>query len=250
MKPPITSPHEYNHVILDYDPDKSIPDSIGLLTEGEHYRSLKDRRDLDILDLGCRIPTFLWRCHHIFHCRRLIGVDIGSQQRCMADLCMKMAKDDSPAYNKFRTYQTLFEWYTNCIVPDISEGEPPLITDQNEFDQSFKIHFLTDIVDFLPLTNERFDIINISNVLHFMGGPDEVGSIMLDVKRLLRPNGIVTIRIQNDPSDLQRQDFNYSHLLSTLKNIFPGGTATEYREDGNWKIMTFCNFSTVSGSIH
>lgn len=194
---------------------------------------LKKQSDLKVLDLGCRLPNFLWLCYHIYDCQKLVGIELNTE-KCVI---WEQIKDIKPMYyEEYSPLESLYEWYLHAIKPDA--GEPPLIQSKEEYEKVFQVHFETDIKDFLRNETEQYDLINASNILHFLQNQDEVEEILNHIFRIISPNGYVFIKIQNSGRDY----FDYPRFRKTLKRLFKVGVLTEYRESGRWEIVTFRNF--------
>ena len=106
---------------------------------------LKTRANLKVLDLGCRLPQFLWLCYHIYSCQKVVGVEIKTEQEVIDELLHIMKTNNPANYEKFSLLNSIHEWYLCDVKPDTDEL--PLIQSKDEYDYTFDVHFETDIVE-------------------------------------------------------------------------------------------------------
>ena len=201
---------------------------------------LKTRTDLKALDLGCRLPEFLWLCYHIYSCKKIVGIELNSEEEVIREQLRIIRRDNPTYYDEYFPLKSLHEWYLHAVKPDIDE--PPLIQSKSKYDSTFEIHFDTNMRDFLREATEQFDVINASNVLHFFVNQNEMEEMLRHIQRLLTPNGFVFIRVQN----AGRSYFDYRRFKKILRKLFRVGVLTEYQEFGKWEIATFRNFGNTA----
>ena len=195
---------------------------------------LKKRADMRVLDLGCRVPDFMWLMYHIYNCKIVIGVDSNSERGIMWTSGELMSAED---YEIYRKLPSLFDWYKELVKPD--PDEPPLLLKKKEYDRKFKVHYRTKIEDFLSAARSKFDYINASNVLHFIREQKTLEKALRHIKRILKPDGLVFIRIQTGE---QREYFDYERFVVLLKELFPCGVLCECQDEEKGMVATFRNF--------
>lgn len=186
------------------------------------YEHWKDKKDLSILDLGCRFPMTMFICYHIFDFTTFVGVDIENNERDIVEAYLSILQPETDEnieqLKKIENCNTFFELYTAMLTVG-KEDRNPQIDSRIEFNKLFldKFHFETDMIDYLRNTKQKFDFINLSNVLHFFRGKENVEYIITKVAILLKKNGILHICI-NDNNRYFDSNFMKELLYKNFEN--------------------------------
>jgi SAM-dependent methyltransferase len=187
------------------------------------YELWKDKKDLSMLDLGCRFPMTMFICYHIFDFTTFVGVDEKNNETniLVAHLedCIPKIGKDIEQLKKMESCNNFFELYTTILTAG-KEDKNPQINSQVKFNNLFldKFYFETDIIDYLKKTRRKFDFINLSNILHFFDSKKEVEYILNRVLKLLKPNGILHICINSN-----YPDFDNNFMKELLNKNFEKG---------------------------
>ena len=196
------------------------------------YNHFKSKSSLSALDLGCRVPINLFSLYHLFDFTTLIGVDLKSEEDC-AHLFIE--KHNNSNTNKSISGSSFYDIYNQIYKSE--EHEKPKILTKPDFDKIFLKDFVQqDVKTFLESTNQKFDIIIASNILHFFPSSELIWFID-KIKSLLTEDGIVYIRIQ---TGICFSDNSY--IKKIIREYFDVGEITDVFFDGKWYRTNFINF--------
>ncbi len=203
-------------------------------------RFAKQVHDKSAVDLGCRVPYNLFQIYHSLRFKKLIAVDIKSERDCMISymeyLNGGVTTDQGKFIKEVHRCKTFWEFYSLTIEP--GDDNIAKITSREEFQSIFltPAFLKTSIQEFLITTNEKFDIIIASNVLHFISDPEEIRLSIRKMKKCLRPEGFIYIVISSRPH------LKLSAMDQILKSEFDDGLiSTIYNLDETWRNTMYSN---------
>jgi hypothetical protein len=162
-----------------------------------------------------------------------VAVDQNNETDCIKYFIKNYPEDATFAKNAIN----FFDLYSVCFVQ--TEGEKPMITNREEFDQMFtkNFHLGTDLKTFFKKSTELFDFINASNILHFFPNEMELKYLFGEIARRLSHRGIIYIRVQQKPH------FNYYFFRNLLQDFFSSGTLFEVWNSNSFQSARFINVS-------
>lgn len=196
------------------------------------YNHFKSKSSLSALDLGCSAPINFFNLYHLFDFTTLIGVDLKSEEDC--------AHSHINKYNNFNANKPIsgssfYDIYNQ--IYDSEEHEKPKILTKPDFDKIFLKDFVQqDVKAFLESTNQKFDLIIASNILHFFPSSELIWFID-KIKSLLTEDGIVYIQIQTGTYFSDN-----SYIKKIIREYFDVGEITDVFYNGKWHHTNFINF--------
>jgi hypothetical protein len=135
-----------------------------------------------VLDLGCDLPTYFFKQHVKGFEFSYVGVDEKSE----FEIC-KSGYDSSiePAnYLMFIKFKSLHDYLS---------GEQLVFED---FQNLYNFHFKTTLLDYLESETGTFDIVVLSNVLHFIEDKETAKNAVKRLKTIMEPNGLMYISVR------------------------------------------------------
>ncbi len=173
---------------------------------------------LAALDLGCGPGYPLWVLLHEYGFQNLTGVDILSEAGMLEMEKRFLPKEGgTPQQEILRNCNSIYELYRLVIQPGqsrvIKESLQPL-----EFFQHFNYQWETDLLGYLQGTNQEFDAIVCSNVLHFFP-PPLAREILTLAKTRLKENGTLWIRVYHKES-IRFQDGRFAEKVEVEEGIY------------------------------
>lgn len=184
------------------------------------FNRLNDIKDGSVLDVGFRYPIMFYALYHMFKFKKFEGVDRSAKNECLSKAKEYEAKDEI-INQKIKEANSFFDIYDALVAPELNQL-PKL--GEEDFNNLFykNLHFETEIQGFLKnYENQKYDFINLSNVLHLLKGDIidiyEVDIVVSKCLNMLNPLGIMYIRTQTTR-------FSYppeSEMADYLVNKFP-----------------------------
>jgi len=177
-----------------------------------------------VLDLGCRVPYVFYILYHSYNLQYFVGVDIDSREVCFSKEKIELKRTYSSQGNfekrvelskitsDFHLYQSHFSHLTDAIKNiDLYEM---LFVKNSKYETTVQKFFAED--------NSKFDIINLSNLLHLLDTKEAINVLSNAIEKLTN-NGLIYLRIQNNLN----LDFDIEELKQTVLKIFDTGTMIE-----------------------
>lgn len=187
------------------------------------YDVWKDKKQLSMLDLGCRFPMTMFICYHIFDFTNFVGVDIEHNEidilnSHLSALQLPKTDEEIKIKEEMSKCNNFFELYS-CLLQTDEKDLKPKILDLDEFNGVFleNFYFGTFIQTYLEIEKKKFDFINISNVLHFFEDNEDVEYIINRITKLLKKNGILHICV-NDKHLQFDSNFMKEFLYKNFEN--------------------------------
>ena len=204
------------------------------------HKFLKSKNKISALDLGCRLPTNLFMLYHVYETSDLIGLDKMSEGNCVNKFIEQHSNvTEKDKLNQLQSAKTFFDLY-KLHVSVTDDEERQKINSQNKFNSIFTDKFVKSrIHTYLEKNTQLFDVIIISNVLHFFI-PAKVEQILMLIKKSMKEDGLLIIRVQ------EKSVFQYKEFRSVLSNFFPKGELHEYYKSNVWNHSIFINHPNLT----
>jgi hypothetical protein len=199
----------------------------------ELYQHFSERNNLSALDIGSSFPAPLICLYHNFNFSRFLAVDHYNESNCVQDFKRRNSAKEAPNFGDKTT--SFFDLYNLCFVQ--SEGEKPMISSKDEFDKIFTNNFKlgTEIETYLEESNETFDFVVASNILHFFQKESHLKRVFYEVINKMKDDGTIYIRVQQKPH------FNYPFFKELITATFEVGTLTETWDNNIFHSSNFIN---------
>lgn len=203
------------------------------------YRNLLDLGRLEFpagslsaLDLGSGPGYTLFILYHDFGFESLIGVDLLSESGILAQVKRQLPLEDrTPAQQVLWHCSSLYELYRLLIQPRKGlvhrTSLQPL-----EFYQHFNFVWETGIDHYLNSLDEKkeFDVIILSNVLHFMPHQD-AKTIIESAATHLTDDGTLGVRVYHTASE-KFHGKDWERIDATGKRVSSDRSAFQFRQQG------------------
>jgi hypothetical protein len=181
----------------------------------DRLTQIKDGR---VLDIGFQYPHLFFPLYHTFKFKTFAGVDKASMLQCLNSF--KELKGNKPIIKRLQAVNSFFDVYD--ITANLTQN-PFSKLNETDFNNIFfnNLKFEEDAQVFLENhKNEKYDFINLSNIIQNTHADVLSQKIILDCIDMLTPLGIMYIRVQSTNTALnQHQCFFLNKLFNDKQQI-------------------------------